>query len=406
VRSKYFYGYNIVAASFVIQGVCIGAIFTYGVFFKEFQAAFGWSRAMISGASSTSFLIMGALGILAGRLNDRVGPRLLLGASGIIFGLGYMLMSRLEMPWQLYLLHGLFAGIGLSSHEVGTLSTVARWFLNRRGMMTGIVKMGTGLGQLIGPLSATILIAVYGWRNAYLIIGAVILVALVAVAQLMRRDPHEIGLLPDGENDSTDGVDAGSTEQGVSLRKAVLTRQLWALCLAEFVILFCLMTIIVHIVPHATDLGFPPATAAGVLSMIGGVSILGRIGMGTAIDGIGGKRSLIICFMVLTCGLMGIRMAGQVWSLFLFAAIYGFAHGAFFTVMSPTVAEYFGTSSHGVLLGIVMFSGSIGAAIGPLMAGRTFDQTGSYQIVFLVLICLALFGFFLVSLLRPLRKLE
>jgi len=75
VKSRYFYGYNIVAAGFTIQAVCIGAMFAYGVFFKELQAEFGWSRAIISGASSLAFLIMGAVGILAGRLNDRIGPR-------------------------------------------------------------------------------------------------------------------------------------------------------------------------------------------------------------------------------------------------------------------------------------------------------------------------------------------
>ena len=90
MRSKYFYGYNIVAAGFIIQGVCIGAMFTYGVFFREFQTEFGWSRAMISGAASLAFLVMGAGGILAGRLNDRIGPRVIIVASGISFGLGYL----------------------------------------------------------------------------------------------------------------------------------------------------------------------------------------------------------------------------------------------------------------------------------------------------------------------------
>ena len=90
--------------------------------------------------------------------------------------------------------------------------------------------------------------------------------------------------------------------------------------------------------------------------------------------------------------------------LFLFAAIYGFAHGGFFTVVSPMVAEFFGIGSHGALFGIVLFSGTIGGAIGPLMAGRTFDITGSYQVVFLVLAGAALIGLVLITLLRPFGK--
>ena len=182
MRAKYFYGYNIVAAGFAIQAVSIGALFAYGVFFKEFQAEFGWTRATISGASSLAFLVMGVAGILAGRLNDRIGPRILIAVAGAALGTGYLLMSYM---------------------------------------------------------------------------------------------------------------------------------------------------------------------------------------------------------------------------LFLFAVIYGFAHGGLFTVMSPTVAELFGTGSHGLLFGIVLFSGTLGGAIGPLMAGRIFDLTASYQLVFLILTAMALVGIILITTLRP-----
>ena len=403
MRAKYFYGYNIVASGFVIQAVCIGAMFTYGVFFKEFQAEFGWSRAMISGASSLAFLIMGTFGILAGRLNDKIGPRVIIMASGTSLGLGYFFMSRIQAPWQLYLVYGLLVGIGFSTHDVITLSTVARWFVKRRGMITGIVKVGTGLGQLIVPLVATALIAGYGWRISYIILGAVVLVTLVAVAQILRRDPQEMGLLPDGESDGPDHVGNGSKEQGVPLRTAVLTRQFWTMCVTEFALFFCMLTMIVHIVPHAMDLGLPSGTAAGVLSTIGGVSMLGRVVMGTANDRIGGKRSLIICFVVLLCGLIWLQVAGDAWMLFLFAVIYGFAHGGFFTVMSPTVAELFDTGSHGVLFGIILFCGTIGGAIGPLLGGYIFDLTGSYQTLFFVLTGVTVIGFVLIIMLRPLQ---
>ena len=378
-------------------------MFTFGVFFKEFQAAFGWSRATISGASSLAFLVMGATGILAGRLNDRIGPKGLIVASGISLGIGYLLMSFLNMPWQLYVLYGLLVGMGLSTHDVITLSTVARWFMKRRGMMTGIVKVGTGLGQLLVPLIATALIAVFGWRNSYLIMGAVVLVIYVAVAQVLRRDPQEIGLAPDGGPDERYGTEIGTGEGVITLKAAAITRQFWIICIAEFASFFCLLTIIVHIVPHATDLGLAPALAAGVLSTIGGVSMLGRIVIGTANDRIGAKRSLIICFIILICGLIWLQVAGDAWMLFIFAVIYGFAHGGLFTVISPAVAELFGTGSHGLLFGIVLFCGTVGGAIGPFMAGRIFDVTGSYRIVFLILSVLAVAGFILVTLLKPLR---
>jgi MFS family permease len=376
-------------------------MFAYGVFFKELQTEFGWSRATISGASSLAFLMMGAGGILAGRLNDRIGPRVLIMASAGFLGLGYTLMSRMQFPWQLYLMYGVVAGIGFSTHDVITLSTVARWFVKRRGVMSGIVKVGTGFGQLLGPMIASLLLSIFGWRNATLIIGTVSLVVLVAAAQAMRRDPRGMGLLPDGVSDMAGGRAAVVEEQGVSLKEAARMKQFWIICLAEFAVLCCLLTIVVHIVPYARDFGLAPVYAAGVLSTIGGASILGRIVMGASSDRIGGRRALIICFVVLFCSFVWLQFATKVWMLFLFAVVYGFAHGGFFTVVSPMVAEFFGTGSHGLLFGIILFSGTLGGAVGPLMAGWTFDVTGSYRMVFLVLSGLILIGLGLMIVLRP-----
>ncbi len=402
----YFYGYKIVGAGFAVQAVCIGAMFTYGVFFKEFEAEFGWSRAMVSGASSLAFLVMGTTAVLMGRLNDRIGPKRLIVATGIFFGIGYVPMSFMHAPWHLYLLYGLFVGIGLSTHDVVTLSTVARWFIRRRGLMTGFVKVGTGAGQLLVPLAATALIAAYGWRTTYLILGVTVMLALILVAQFLRLDPREMGFLPDGGL-ALPGVGAKHTHKNAGvLKTAMRTRQFWILCGVELVVLGCLLTIIVQIVPHAMDLGLPPVAAAGILSTIGGASIVGRLGMGAANDRIGGKRSLIICFIILMGGFVCLLTARGTWMLFLFAIVYGFAHGGFFTVMSPTVAELFGTESHGALFGVVWFCGTIGGAAGPILAGYTFDLTGSYQPIFMAMTGLLVIGFLLVFLLRPVKAVN
>ena len=402
MKHRYYYGYNIVGAGFLVQAVCIGAMFTYGVFFKEFEAEFGWSRALVSGASSLAFLMMGAVGVLAGSLNDRIGPRIIIAVSGASLGIGYLLMSRLETAWQLYFLYGVLVGVGFSTHDVITLSTVARWFSRRRGTMSGIVKVGTGFGQLTVPIIAATLIGTFGWRNAYLIIGAAALAALVAIAQVMRRDPQAMGLLPDGLVSEHRGGPAGPRETSLAPGAAILTGQFWRLCVVEFAVFFCLLTMIVHIVPHAQDQGLSPAVAAGVLSTIGGVSMLGRTVMGLTNDRIGGKRSLIVCFIILLGGLTCLQISSSVWMLYLFAAVYGFAHGGFFTVMSPMVAELFGTGFHGLLFGLVLFSGTIGGSVGPLLTGYIFDVTGSYRIAFIVLTALTLAGFLLILFLRPL----
>ena len=399
-----FDGYRIVAAGFVIQGVIIGAMFAYGVFFRELEAEFGWSRTMISGASSLSFVVMGVLAIVAGKLNDKIGPRILITASALCFGLGYGAMSRLQAPWELFLFYGLLAGIGYSTHDVVTLSTITRWFVRRRGAMTGVVKVGTGVGQLLVPVIAAALIAAFGWRNAAFIIGAASTLILLAVAQLMRRDPRSMGQHPDGVAIEGARAPTGAGETGMSVAEAAGTRQFWILCAAQLTIFFCLLTVMIHIVPHATDLGIAPAVAATILSAIGGASIAGRLTIGMLADRLGGRRSLGLSFLILLASFVLLQSAETTWMLFLFALVYGFAHGGFFTVMSPTLAEFFGTGSHGVIFGIVLFCGTIGGAAGPLLAGTLFDTTGSYEMVFLILTGFCLLGLILTAALPPINS--
>jgi MFS family permease len=399
-----FHGNRIVGACFVIQGAIIGSMFAYGVFFRELELAFGWSRAMISAASSLAFVVMGVLAIAAGKLNDQIGPRVLISVSALCFGIGYASMSRMQAPWELFVYYGILAGIGYSTHDVVTLSTIARWFVRRRGAMTGIAKVGTGVGQLLIPMAAAALIAAFGWRNAVFVIGAAAMLLLVAAAQFMRRDPRSLGQFPDGIDPGSGEPPGAARESGMTLSDAAATRQFWILCAAQLAVFFCLLTVMIHVVPYATDRGIAAGVAATILSTIGAVSIAGRLTIGTLADRLGGKRALMACFAILTISLVVLQSSQVTWMLFFFAVIYGFAHGGFFTVMSPTLAEYFGTGSHGVIFGIVLFSGTIGGAIGPILAGRLFDTSGNYDVVFLILTGFSLLGLLLTFALPPLRR--
>lgn len=402
-KNKFPYDYVIAASCFAIQAAGIGTYFSYGVLFNPLISEFGWSRATISGASSVAFLLMGFLGMAVGRLNDRIGPRKLMSVTGIFFGLGYLLVSRVDAVWQLYLFFGIVFGIGLSSIDVIALSTIARWFVKKRGLVTGIVKVGTGAGQMTIPFAASILITLYGWRHACVIIGLAVLVILVSIAQLMRRDRGLMGHTADG------GVQGPADSPsliagGLSLPEALRTRQFWTLCAAFLAILFCLMIVVVHIVPFAHDVGVSPTKAAGVLSVIGGVSMAGRFICGFAIDRTGSRKVMIFCFILLIAALVWLQTAKALWMLYFFALIYGVAHGGFFTTFSPIIAEFFGIKSHGALFGMVMFNGTIGGAFGPFLAGYIFDVTGSYGAAIWTCMLLAALGFVLITLLKPIAE--
>jgi len=399
-KPKFFYGYIIVTAAFCIQMVAWGISSTFGVFFKPLLTEFGWSRATISGASSLYSLLMGFLSIMAGGLTDRFGPRIIIGIGGFFLGVGYLLMSQINTIWQLYLFYGVIIGIGASPMDVSLLSTVARWFVKRRGMMSGIIKAGTGIGMLIMPIVANWLISTYSWRISYIILGSLALVLIISLAQLLRRDLGQMQQLSDGEEQATAGS-VNLVEVGLSLREAIHTRQFWAICAAYLTILFCVQTIMIHIAPYTVDLGISATNAANVLGTIGGVSIVGRLVMGYAGDRNGNKPAMSICFLILVLALSWLQFAKELWMLYLFAIIYGVTHGGFFALISPMVAELFGTGSHGTILGIVIFIGAIGGTIGSVLAGYIFDITGSYQLAFLICAGVSAIGLILSLLLKP-----
>jgi MFS family permease len=134
------------------------------------------------------------------------------------------------------------------------------------------------------------------------------------------------------------------------------------------------------------DSGVATVQAASVLSAIGALSIAGRLVLGSAGDKIGNRWVLIVCFIFLTIALSWLQFANRLWMLYAFALVYGFGHGGFFAVMSPLVAELFGTTHQGVNLGVVLFLQAVGLALGPFVTGYTFDITHSYHLAFLILI--------------------
>ncbi len=398
-----FYGYTIILASFFIQAIVWGISNSFGVFFAPLINEFSWSRATISGAASLCFLVHGLSSMLMGNLNDRLGPRLIMSACGIFLGIGFLLMAKVNSAWQLYLFYGLIVGIGLGGIDVIPMSTITRWFKKKRGMMGGIIKVGTGVGMVIMPFFIIWLLKTYGWRTSFTMLAVIILVSVIFFSQFLVRDPIRKAQFIDNENNYTSG-NLNKIEEGLTFNEAIRTRQLWTICAIYFIILFCVYTILIHIVQHAIDLGIPAAVAAGVLATIGGVSISGRFLMGGAGDRIGEKKALVICLLFLLTALIWLQIAKTLWMFYLFAIIYGFAHGGFFSLVSPLIAKQFGTRTHGLLYGIVIFSSTIGGAIGPFMAGYIFDMTHSYKVVFLILVILCIIVLSLTASLKPLLR--
>jgi MFS family permease len=398
------YGHVITAACFSIQAVGVGTYISYGVFFNPLMEAFDWPRAAISGASSAAFFITGLFGMMVGRLNDRVGPRVLMSIAAVFLGLGFALMSQVSTLLQLYLVFGLVFGIGLSAVDVIALSTIARWFALNRGKMTGIVKVGTGAGQFFIPILASLFIAAFGYQTAFIILGVAAFALLMTIAQFLYRDPdiydagHTVADFPAAP--LSGAVIRPVQTAGIDYSLALKSPKLWLLCLSNLLLVFCLMSIMLHIVPYARDMGIPPHRAAGVLAAIGAVSMAGRFAGGLLIDRTGSKRIMILSFILLLAALFWLTRADTLWELYTFATIYGIAHGGFFTAISPIVAELFGIRSHGGLFGIVVCFGTTGGALGPFVTGVLFDRFLNYTAAFSTLILIAAVAFVLMLCLK------
>ena len=266
--------------------------------------------------------------------------------------------------------------------------------------MTGIIKVGTGVGMFIMPFFITWLVKGYGWRTSFSVLAVIVVTSVIFLAQFLVRDPIQKAQFIDNMKSEPSGK-INKTEEGLTFPEAIHTIQFWTVCTIYFIILICVYTILIHIVQHAIDLGIPTAVAAGVLAAIGAVSISGRFLMGGAGDKIGEKSALFICLLFLLTALCWLQAVKALWMFYLFAVIYGFAHGGFFTLVSPLIARLFGTRSHGLLFGIVIFSSTLGGAIGPFMAGYIFDVTQSYKIVFLILAGLCTIALLLTASLKP-----
>lgn len=401
VKPRFFYGYVIVVAALLSMLISIGALYSFGVFFKPVLTEFGWTRAATSGAYSLCVLFIGFLGIVMGRLNDRFGPRIVVTFCGLLLGCGYLLMSQVSTTWQLYLFYGTLVGIGTSGTMVPPISTVARWFVKRRGLMTGIAMSGIGLGATIIPPLANWIISSYGWRTSYTILGIAVLVLMIVVAQFLRRDPSQMRQLAYGYKEQEN---LSSATEGLSLRTATRTSQFWMVAVIFLFFGVTAQTIIVHIVPHATDIGISAGIAASILAIIGGVSIAGRIIMGNASDSIGNKLISVICFALILSALLWLLITEEVWAFYLFAVVFGFGYGGMLSVTSPIAAELFGMASHGAILGAIFCGMAIGETIGPTLTGYIFDTAGNYQPAFIVCVALGVLAISLALILRPIAN--
>ena len=377
-KKSVFYGWVVVAAAFTITFVGFGSAYTFSAFVEPLQRDFHASRGSVALVFSLAGFLYFALGIVSGPLADRWGARPLAMFGMLLVGLGLALAGQARSIAEVYAAYGLGIGLGVGLAYVPTIGAVQRWFVVRRGLASGLAVSGIGVGTLVMPPLATWLIASLGWRETYLVLGALAAIVGIGMSTLIADAPRDRGTGPDGAPINVQAT--AKTPSGIPMRQAIRTRRfigLYAACLLSALGVFVPF---VHLVPYALDHGVTQASAVMLLGMIGVGSTLGRFLLGGLADRIGRQVFLVAMFAGMAASLALWAFAGSFVPLAIFALVFGITYGGWVAILPAVVMDYFGGRQVGSIIGALYTSVAIGTLVGPSTAGFAFDVSHSYTL--------------------------
>ncbi|WP_175781106.1 MFS transporter [Burkholderia anthina] len=383
--SRVFYGWYVVAAAFAVTFVGFGSAYSFSAFVESLQRDFAASRGQISLVFSLAGFLYFGFGIVSGPLADRFGSRRLAVVGMLLTAAGLAAAGAAHTLLQVYVAYGLGVGLGVGCAYVPAVGAVQRWFVRRRGFASGLAVAGIGVGTLVMPPLASVLIAHVGWRGAYVALAAIAVVAGAGMSLLIENDPRGRGLSPDGDAARAQaGADprgaAAAMPAGATVREAITSRPFASLYAACLVCSFGVFVPFVHLVPYALDHGVAPSMAVLLLGAIGVGSTAGRFFLGGLADRFGRRASLLAMFAGMAVALVAWAGAGTVATLAAFALVFGVFYGGWVAVLPAVVMDYFGGRNVSAIIGILYTSVAFGTLIGPAAAGFIYDAGGGYLV--------------------------
>ena len=394
----FYYGWVIVAVSLITLTVAYGIWWSFPVFYVSMLKEFGWSRAGTASIFTVGLIVYGFGSFPAGALIDRLGPRKLIPLASVMVAAGCLISAAAVEKWHFYIAYGVFMGIGtICMGFVPITALISDWFIQRRGTALGIALMGNVTPPLLAfPVQE--LISLAGWRNAYLVLAAVLLAAIVPLTLFfMRTRPQDLGQEADGRPArlSPDRGKKGRDRVRVSLEvvnrewvetewrlgNSLKTFQFWALTGVMFTVGIGSGTIMGHLVAMAVDLGRSREMAAFLFSLVGLIAAAGRLS-GFVSDRIGREVTFTLLTFLHICGVLALLIFlknPQVWPLYIYAVAFGFGYGLSSPTLSAGAADLFIGRSFGRILGFSNIAYGVGQGIGAWAGGAVFDFTGSYD---------------------------
>ena len=335
----------------------------------------------------------GILGPLQGWLIDRYGPRPMMRIGIALFGIGFILFSRMDSITTFYLSFALLAFGSSLGGFMPIATTVTNWFSRRRTSAFGITMTGMGTGGMLVPIVVWSLSA-HGWRTTAFVSGLLILVIGLPATQLMRHQPEDYGYLPDGakkkkplaHDADIPAVGEDDRQPDFTAKQALRTPAFWFLSTAHSAALLVVGTVLLHQIPHMVEgMGLSEKTAASIVALLVAITIVGQIAGGYVGDRIDKRLGIFACMWMHTLSMVVFAYSTTATGAILFAVLHGTAWGVRAPLINSLRADFFGRASFATISGFAALIVMIGMTTGPLFAGFVRDLTGDYKAAFLLL---------------------
>ncbi len=389
----FYYGWIILVGGFLILVVDGGVRFSFGILVKPLTVEFGWDRGTIAFAYTLNMLVFGFAQMMAGKILDRFGPRLLFSLSALVASAGLFLTSRTTSIPELYLYYGVVTAVGVSGITIGVVSaTISRWFKSLRGVIGGIAVTGTSFGHFAVVPALAYCLERFGWRASCAGLGLLGSVIVVPVAlAVMKKEPADLGLLPYETAKSTSNRQTPLTPD-FSPRKAFFSRSFLFVAIAYGCCGFGDFFFVTQFIPFATDAGLTTQSASNIQGLAGLFSLAGVLIFPALTEkfGHGGPLSLMfvlrgVCFGILV-------LSSKEPAIFAAALLMGFTLMATAPLAAAITGDYFGVTHIGLITGAILWVHHTGGALGALLGGTLHDITGAYTSMFMACLVMAFTG--------------
>lgn len=382
-------GWGVLAAAFTGVMVSFAPIvpYTFSLFLDPLHAAFGWKREAMGGAFALAAITVAFVSPLIGILLDRFPPRRIILPGILVFAVGLAALSRLTP--NIVQFYATFFVIGLVANATAQFAytrTILTWFTTHRGIALALLLTGSGVGSILIPPLTQWMILHHGWRSGFLLLGGIATLGFPLTALLVRNRP-EAAIVRSEHHAIT----------GMTVAAALRTAAFWILAFITILSAFSENGLVTNLASILTQHGVLAATAALALSVRGGAGIIGRLGVGVAIDRVSPERIQSLVLALVAAGMLILAFAGSAWSALLGAAILGVGLGSEADVGPYLLARYFGRKHFSVLYGLTWTAYAIGGATGPLWIGHLYDRAGAYLPRFIVYLAAVAFGAVILS---------